>query len=175
MNTTELRALAEALRPMAAAPRFDGIDIDRAADYLLACADEKPVEGAASITTGSETAYWLLHLQAILDAIERAGFVLMGNNNNNTDGFWLHPAPVAPQAEQKRKPNPDEVICPACTHQFRAIPVNVQAQLAQREPLSEKQIDAIHELWYERAGMSFADVVRAVERAHGIIGGSDAD
>ena len=44
-----------------------------------------------------------------------------------------------------------------------------------REPLSEKQIDAIHELWYERAGMSFADVVRAVERAHGITGDSDAD
>lgn len=89
--------------------------------------------------------------------------------------LYTHPAPAAPQAEQKREPNPDEVICPACTHQFRAIPVNVQAQLAQREPLSEKQIDAIHELWYERAGMSFADVVRAVERAHGIIGGSDAD
>ena len=24
----------------------------------------------------------------------------------------------------------DEVICPNCTHQFRAIPVNVQAELA---------------------------------------------
>ena len=37
-------------------------------------------------------------------------------------------------------PNNDEVICPACCHQFRAIPVNVQqeierlrAELAQRE------------------------------------------
>lgn len=28
-----------------------------------------------------------------------------------------------------RVPNPDEVICPACTHQFRAIPENVQAEL----------------------------------------------
>lgn len=29
-----------------------------------------------------------------------------------------------------RTPNDDEVICPACAHQFRAIPVNVQSQLA---------------------------------------------
>lgn len=27
-------------------------------------------------------------------------------------------------------PNNDEVICPGCAHQFRAIPVNVQAELA---------------------------------------------
>jgi len=33
----------------------------------------------------------------------------------------------------ERKPNPDEVICPNCTHQFRAIPENVQAQLAEKE------------------------------------------
>ena len=28
-----------------------------------------------------------------------------------------------------RKPDPDLVICPACTHQFRAIPENVQAHI----------------------------------------------
>lgn len=28
------------------------------------------------------------------------------------------------------EPNNDEVICPKCCHQFRAIPVNVQADLA---------------------------------------------
>jgi hypothetical protein len=27
---------------------------------------------------------------------------------------------------EPRQPNDDEVICPNCTHQFRAIPVNVQ-------------------------------------------------
>ena len=27
-------------------------------------------------------------------------------------------------------PNQDEVICPACSHQFRAIPENVQSELA---------------------------------------------
>ena len=29
-------------------------------------------------------------------------------------------------------PNNDEVICPGCAHQFRAIPVNVQADIAER-------------------------------------------
>lgn len=29
-----------------------------------------------------------------------------------------------------RAPNPDEVICPGCGHQFRAIPQNVQEELA---------------------------------------------
>ena len=29
-----------------------------------------------------------------------------------------------------RQPNFDEVICPKCVHQFRAIPVNVQEELA---------------------------------------------
>ena len=35
-------------------------------------------------------------------------------------------------------PNNDEVICPKCVHQFRAIPVSVQAELAAlREELAE--------------------------------------
>ena len=61
---------------------------------------------------------------------------------------WMKDATVSaaatlPVTEPKREPNPDEVICPACTHQFRAIPENVQAQLwAKREPLSDEQIDA---------------------------------
>ncbi len=37
--------------------------------------------------------YWARHRQAILDAIERAGFVLMSNANR----FWLRPAPAAPK------------------------------------------------------------------------------
>lgn len=39
MNSDQLRALADALRPMAKAPCFDGIDIERAADYLRAQAE----------------------------------------------------------------------------------------------------------------------------------------
>ena len=40
-------------------------------------------------------------------------------------------------------PNPDEVICPNCTHQFRAIPVNVQQMLIDRgvRPPFLKQLD----------------------------------
>lgn len=30
-------------------------------------------------------------------------------------------------------PNNDEVICPNCVHQFRAIPVNVQTRIAEME------------------------------------------
>ena len=33
-------------------------------------------------------------------------------------------------SEMSKTPNPDEVICPNCAHQFRAIPENVQAALA---------------------------------------------
>ena len=29
----------------------------------------------------------------------------------------------------ERQPDPDKVICPSCCHQFRAIPVNVQAEV----------------------------------------------
>ena len=43
MDANELRALADALLPMAAAPCFDGIDIERAAAYLRAQADAQPV------------------------------------------------------------------------------------------------------------------------------------
>lgn len=37
---------------------------------------------------------------------------------------------VAAAAPTPMIQNKDEVICPNCTHQFRAIPVNVQAELA---------------------------------------------
>ena len=132
MTPDQLRALADALRPMAAAPCFDGIDIDRAADYLRAQADAEPV---AKITkSGSGSIAMFAPDGGPFDMSKYIGAAL-----------FTQPAPATAQAEPKR------------------------------EPLSEKQIDAIHELWYERAGMSFADVVRAVERAHGIIGDSDAD
>ena len=39
-------------------------------------------------------------------------------------------------------PNQDEVICPACSHQFRAIPENVQSELAaQKEQLRLCNVD----------------------------------
>lgn len=35
-----------------------------------------------------------------------------------------------PEGDARRQVNHDEVICPKCTHQFRAIPQNVQEELA---------------------------------------------
>ena len=138
MTPTELRALAEtlehecALRLIAGGKNHEEAQAcEQAADYLLACADEKPV---AKITrAGSGSIAMFAPDGGPFDMSKYIGAAL-----------FTQPAPATAQAEPKR------------------------------EPLSEKQIDAIHELWYERAGMSFADVVRAVERAHGIIGDSDA-
>ena len=53
MTPDELRALADALEPMAKAPCFDGININRAAAYLRQCADaqaepkREPLHGLA--------------------------------------------------------------------------------------------------------------------------------
>ena len=43
------------------------------------------------------------------------------------------------------EPNNDEVICPNCTHQFRAIPVNVQKLLAALES-QESLSDALYRI-----------------------------
>lgn len=41
-----------------------------------------------------------------------------------------------------RIPNNDEVICPKCVHQFRAIPVNVQAEISALQTAARKLIYA---------------------------------
>ncbi len=98
----------------------------------------------------------------------------------------LGAAPVAQQAAAE--PNNDEVICPACCHQFRAIPVNVQRLLLssgheppfmaahaqqpaqaltgeQRERLVREVLGpGAHTVDLNRATL----VVIATERAHGI-------
>ena len=43
--------------------------------------------------------------------------------------LYAAPATAEQPAEPNREPNNEEVICPACTHQFRAIPVQVQRLL----------------------------------------------
>ena len=45
-----------------------------------------------------------------------------------------------------RLPNNDEVICPNCCHQFRAIPVNVQTRIAKLEEALRDLIDAATDL-----------------------------
>lgn len=46
--------------------------------------------------------------------------------------------PAQAPAQGDRTPNPDEVICPGCTHQFRAIPENVQRELNALRDMDEK-------------------------------------
>lgn len=66
-----------------------------------------PAVPQAEPIADSDADYWLRNRQAILDAIERAGFVLM----SNASGFWLHPRGTTDaQAEPKREPLSDEQI-----------------------------------------------------------------
>lgn len=57
------------------------------------------------------------------------------------------PAQGEPRApEVGRVPNNDEVICPGCTHQFRAVPVNVQEDIAALRADNEQQAREIESL-----------------------------
>ena len=42
-----------------------------------------------------------------------------------------------------KQSNPDEVICPACVHQFRAIPENVQAELRRLDEVNAQLLEAL--------------------------------
>ncbi len=101
-----------------------------------------------------------------------------------TSEAWREEAALA-EPVQEPVANDDKVICPACCHQFRAIPPNVQQMMLdagfeppfttppQRKPLTD---DEIKKLLIEHAGMTvvFSEVdlrfARAIERAHGVGG-----
>lgn len=101
MTPDELRALADALLPMAAAPCFDGIDVERAAAYLRALADAQPVAWIAhNLTTG--------HVKWTTDRCRARGWTR--SVNLRVKPLYAHPAPAAPQAEPKREPLSDERI-----------------------------------------------------------------
>jgi hypothetical protein len=220
MNPDELRALADALEPMAKAPRFEDFDVPVFCAWVRACADAQPVavpagwklvpvdptpEMLASTSWPGCAGTDYAHMLAAAPAAPQAE-PCIGNDSacpcqdgdachykDAADGTKAWPAPQAEPKrdplhglapthrcpacgafwrqcddaswnlrsasccglcdagrvelvcwldEPKREPNPDEVICPACTHQFRAIPENVQKQLwAKREPLSDEQIE----------------------------------
>jgi hypothetical protein len=57
-----------------------------------------------------------------------------------------------------REPNNDMVICPNCTCQFRAIPVNVQKELAEAR-VALREIE--HE-WLNEADSALLEVMNAV-------------
>lgn len=181
MTPDELRALADALEPMAKAPRFEDFDVPAFCRWLRAQADAHPapaaphhamldshrrlVEQAIQNTehpSGMSThdgkaridASILRRMLAIIDSLPAAPHPSAEDASRDAyEGCredlldWKRRAlkaerearnlakaladtvnrptfmgePAAPQAGPKREPNPDEVICPACTHQFRAI------------------------------------------------------
>jgi uncharacterized Zn-finger protein len=89
---------------------------------------------------------------------------------------------VAQPVREQTQANNDEVICPSCCTQFRAIPVSVQKLMLDagfeppfvaqpvREPLLSSEIDAIYESIpeYAQDGGWMITFARAIERAHGI-------
>lgn len=100
MTPDELRALADALEPMARAPRFEDFDVQGFCAWVRACADAKPVgyvtaNGLRSLRQDDATVMLYAH-----DYLIRPDHVAL----------YTHPAPVAPQAEPKREPLTDEQI-----------------------------------------------------------------
>ena len=75
----------------------------------------------------------------------------------------MAPPPPA-EAREERTPNADEVICPGCTHQFRAVPENVQAELAalraQVQTLTEKLNKARSRVFYLEDRFAVLEVQR---------------
>ena len=114
-----------------------------AAAIVATCDSVLDAAPQAEPMADSDADYWLRNRQPILDAIERAGFMLM----SNASGFWLHPrGATEAQAEPKR------------------------------EALTDEQADKlIIKVFGPNADLGWhTELVRAVERAHGI-GGSDAE
>jgi len=98
MTPSELRELAEALAKgthFVDSPELHAA-MQNAADYLRACADEKPVEGAVYEDGGV--------------SLIRRGTERERCNRRGVQLLYLHPAPAAPQAEPKREPLSDDEI-----------------------------------------------------------------
>lgn len=89
MGPDQLRALAEALAKgthFVDSPELHAA-MQNAADYLRACADEKPVEGAVYEDGGV--------------SLIRRGTERERCNRRGVQLLYLHPAPAAPQAEPR--------------------------------------------------------------------------
>jgi hypothetical protein len=148
MSPDQLRALADALEPMSAAPRFDCLPVVEFCAWLRQCAEQRP-DG------------WQLVPVEPTEAMKSAGGHVNSEWLNDDaplcesryampmDGVWsamLAAAPAAPQAEPKREPLSDDDI----------------------NKLAWKQ-----NLWTDHMiEFSFLAFAREVERAHGI-GDSD--
>jgi len=93
MTNDELRALADALEPMAKAPRFEDMDVPAFCRWLRAQADAQPVAWV-DVTDSYEGPY-IFHGKELLPA---------GRHD-----LYTRPAPAAPQPEPKRPAFLDEI------------------------------------------------------------------
>ena len=145
MDANELRALADALEPMAKAPRFEGMDVPAFCRWLRACADALPVALVRAYNAG--------YMAGHHDTVE-GGFVDIPPSE-----MYPYPAdvvaelgwPAARQAEPKLEPlSADEIldIATAAGLQISMYIDDVETRAAIKR------------------------LARAIERAHGI-GGSD--
>lgn len=105
MTPDELRALADALLPMAAAPCFDGIDVERAAAYLRAQADARPVAVPAGWKpVPVEPTPEMLSAVGMMDGYDwHAPGCSPDADHANWYSAMIAAAPAAPQAEPKRE------------------------------------------------------------------------
>ena len=172
MTPDELRALADALQPMAAAPCFDGIDIERAAAHLRAQADAQPV---AYRQWNSDEGYWYYGDASCAEKDDELPYT--------------HPAPTAPhhamldshrrlveQAIQSAehpsgmsthdgKARIDASILRRMLAIIDSLPAVPQAE-PKREPLSDERIDEIGDPFgYFQYGDAQGDKRRAFARA----------
>lgn len=102
MTPDELRALADALEPMARAPRFEDFDVPGFCAWVRVCADEKPVRAvplghALSAVRHVGSANYPDRERAAIERLCSAEF-----------DAYTNPAPAAPQAERQPESEPTE-------------------------------------------------------------------
>lgn len=112
MDANEPRALADALEPMAQAPRFDGIDIPALCDYLRAQADAQPVaavpvdwterlkEAVKQIGYANVEKWYRLGGEDMIEQAKSDAVTAYATLCEALES--LYAAPAAPQAEPKR-------------------------------------------------------------------------
>ena len=143
MTTDELRALADALEPIARAPRFEDFDVPAICAWMRACADAKPVgyvtaNGLRSLRQDDATV--LLYPHDYLIRPDQAA-------------VYTHPAPAAPQAEPI---DPHMIVA---DDRFPDVPAEPK-----REPLSDERIAEIQRAAYERAAQECIETAAELRR-----------
>lgn len=178
MTPDELRALADALEPMAKAPRFEDFDVPAFCAWVRAQADAQPVPDVPAgwkLVPVEPTPEMLdegCDVDARAEVIKKYAAMPVIRNPENCCSCgevlavqyraMLAAAPAVPQAEPKREPLSEE--------QMRAVLITEARRIAAQA--GEKDLDSLTVDEEMLAQVMLAG--RAVERAHGI-GGSDAE